>query len=354
MAEIKTETKTLEAKCLCGSVHLTFDIPVALLPLPVYLCHCSLCRYATGSPCVFHTQLPEGLLPSFVGESGEDKMTSWVSRGAGCSYDFCSTCGCHIAGVGLDRNQWTPATSIFSDHGGANFIIDRHVFSKSAKGGGLSSMLTHLGRREMPCWNPANDDPAGQLVEAQAEMGDDGESRLRAECKCGGVSFAIRRPNQAVLDDDVMSRCVSPKAKEKWMAEHDVCDDCRLTSGTHVVGWAKVPLALCEPAIDTGLRVGTSKTFASSEGVLRAFCGVCGATVFRCSVTHRPTEGQAVVDVATGILRAPEGVLAENWLTWKSRLAFAASGMAYDVEFAEALSKGMQAWAEQRYGVEES
>lgn len=69
-------TRTLEAKCFCGTVHLTLDVGISRLPLAVYLCHCSICRYATGSPCVFHTQLPEGLVPKFVGRSSEDKLNS--------------------------------------------------------------------------------------------------------------------------------------------------------------------------------------------------------------------------------------------------------------------------------------
>lgn len=346
------DTKTLEAKCFCGSVHMSFDIPVSSLPLSVYLCHCSLCRYSTGAPCIVHAQLAVGLRPKYLGESSEDKMTSYISEGADCSYDFCSTCGCHIGGVSLGRDQWTVATSIFADHGPENFVITSHIFSKSAKGGGISSMLTHMGDREMKSWNPPDDDPKAKVVESKAEVGKDGEDRLRAQCKCGGVSFTIRRPTQAVFDDKFMSKFVSPRDKKKWMALYDICNDCRLVTGTHVIGWTFVPLALCEPKIATTLRIGTAKTYSSSEGVLRSFCGVCGATVFYLSTPRQPSEEQAVVDIATGILRAPEGAMAENWFTWRTRPAFAASGIGYDKDFGEALDEGMKVWAMENYGEE--
>ncbi|PNY18826.1 DUF636 domain protein [Tolypocladium capitatum] len=346
------ESKTLEAKCFCGSVHLSFDMPVSSLPLSVYLCHCSLCRYSTGAPCIVHAQFPVGLLPKHLGESGEGKMTSYTSEGAGCSYVFCSTCGCHIGAVSLGRDQWTMATSIFADHGPENFRITLHVFSKSAKGGGISSVLTRMGDGEMKSWDPPDDDPSAKVVEAEAEVGEDGEDRLRSQCKCGGVSFAVRRPTQTVLDDGFMSKLVSPRDRKKWRALYDTCNDCRLTTGTHVVGWATVPLALCEPKIDATLRIGTAKTYSSSEGVLRSFCGVCGATVFYSSASRQPSEEQAVVDVATGILRAPEGPMAEDWLTWRERPAFAASGIRYDKHFSEALDEGMRNWTKARYGNE--
>ncbi|KAM4058522.1 glutathione-dependent formaldehyde-activating enzyme [Hirsutella rhossiliensis] len=344
--------QTLEAKCFCGSIHMTFDVPVSSLPFAAYLCHCSMCRYATGSPCIFHTQLPVGLLPKFVGESTEDKLSSYTAKGADCSYDFCSMCGCHIGGVSLDRRQWTMATSIFKDHGPDKFQIKYHVFSKSAKGRGLASIVTRLGDREVKTWNPPDDDPRAALVTSEAETGDDGQDRLRAQCHCGGVSFTVRRPTKQVLDDPFVTKFVSPLDKKKWMAVFDACDDCRLTSGSHVVGWAFVPLSVCEPPIDPKLTIGTAKSYSSSEGALRSFCGTCGATLFFTDSERRPSREQAVVDIATGIIRAPEGVMAEDWLTWRTRVAFASSGVSFDKDFGEALSEGMKRWTRESYGEE--
>jgi hypothetical protein len=59
-----------------------------------------------------------------------------------------------------------------------------------------------------------------------------------------------------------------------------------------------------------------------------------------------------VVDLATGILRAPEGPMAEEWLTWRTRVAWLPSGKKYDGEFAQALEEGMKEWTVKRYGQE--
>lgn len=53
------------------------------------------------------------------------------------------------------------------------------------------------------------------------------------------------------------------------------------------------------------------KGYESSEGVMREFCGVCGATVF----WHDKWRLE-VVDVSVGLLDAGEGARAEVWLEW--------------------------------------
>jgi hypothetical protein len=244
------------------------------------------------------------------------------------------------------------SSSIFTDHRPENFQLKKHIFSKSTKDGGLKTMLTHVGGRELLDWNPPDDDPSAKLVECHLQVGTNGEERLRAECRCGGVSFSIGRPTREVLGDDFARGFVSPLDPAKWMATWDVCNDCRLVDGTHVVGWTFVPLVLCEPAISSDFKIGTCMTYPSSPGVLRSFCGTCGATVFYSSDKRDPSDGLQVVDVATGILRAPEGAMAEKWLTWRSRIANLEVGKEFDHDFAHALSAGTKEWVVARCGQE--
>ncbi|KAK2594805.1 hypothetical protein QQS21_007493 [Conoideocrella luteorostrata] len=342
-------TKSLEAKCSCGSIHLTFDVPTSFLPLPTYLCHCSICRYSTGAPCVFHAVLPKGITPNFIAPSTGEGLTTYKPA-QDCTYDFCSTCGCHVAGVSFGRDDWTIATSMFLDHSPANFKIVSHVFSKSGPNGAIPATVSHIGGRELSYYNPPDDDPRAKVTAPSAEVGPDGEDRLRAQCHCGGVSFTLGRPTQSVLDDEFMSKFVSAADKTKWVAVYDICNDCRLVNGTHVAGWTFVPRSLCEPPIEKDLKIGTAKTYSSSEGVLRSFCGTCGATVFFSCEARQPTDGQAVVDIATGILRCPEGVMGESWFIWRGRVAHEGSGIEYDGEFGEALRQGMRAWCLEKYG----
>lgn len=339
-------SKIVTAQCYCKSLHFTLDLPTANLPLPVHLCHCSTCRYTHGTLCIFHAPLPEGVEPQFVSPSGLDKLTGYA--GPGSTRYFCSTCGCHMGDVDPGDGKWVISTSLFAKDESV-FQIKTHVFTESAPGGGLNDWLPRIGDREMRVWNPK--DGTAAPVESEPEVGPDGADRLRAQCHCGGVSFTFPRPTREVLDDPILKRYVSPLDDKKWAACVDACDDCRGVSGSHYIAWTFVPLALCEPRIGLDLAIGTNKTFASSPGVLRSFCGVCGATVFYSCDERRPSYGQAVVDVAVGLLRAPEGVKADGWLTWRAgRASWLESGLRYDEELTKSLADGMAKWSEEKVG----
>ena len=340
--------KTLTAQCYCKSLHFTLTLPTSILPLSVHLCHCSVCRYTHGTMCIFHAPLPTGIAPQFVAPSSLDSLTAYTWPGSQCTRYFCSTCGCHMGDFSPDDGAWVVSTSFFAKDETV-FQIKTHVFTESALGGGLNDWLPRIGDREMKIWNPKDDSAAP--LQPQPERGPDGEERLRAQCHCGGVSFTIPRPNEEVLNNPTMKGYVSPVDKTKWAATIDACDDCRLMSGSHVIGWTFIPLDLCEPKIRSDLRTGTSKTFQSSPNVLRSFCGTCGATVFFSYDERRPNERENIVDLAVGILRAPEGVKAENWLTWRTgRLANANSGIRYDEELTRSLGQGLSDWGKEKYG----
>ncbi|KAK5992716.1 hypothetical protein PT974_06131 [Cladobotryum mycophilum] len=200
---------------------------------------------------------------------------------------------------------------------------------------------------------PPDDSPRAKIVESESEVGEDGKERLRAECHCGGVSFTIKRPTKEVLDDEFLAAFVYPdEDKTKWFATFDLCNDCRLVDGTHVIGWTFLPTSFCEPHIKSDLKIGTTKTYSTSPGVLRGFCDTCGATVFFSIADRNLSEERHVIDVAVGILRAPEGYMAENWIGWRSRLAFADDGKGFDKDFAEALEEGMKKYVIGKIGKE--
>ncbi|KAK0383957.1 hypothetical protein NLU13_8046 [Sarocladium strictum] len=330
-------SKLLEAKCLCGSVHFQVEVPESVLPLSAYLCHCSICRYSTGAPCIFHTVLPPDAKRTFVAPSSMDNLDSWPVGLQ--SWKFCSTCGCHITAV--------------SPEGAPGLVrINKQLFTKSAKGGGISEMCSEIRGEEIASWNPPDHSPNAKLVESKQEFGPDGEERLRVECACGGVSFTIRRPDKTVLEDEHWKKYVYPHDKSKWSATFDLCSDCRIANSTHVVGWMLLPRVYCEPEIGPDLKIGTMKTYESSHGVVRSFCGTCSATFFYTCSERSPSADRQVVDLATGVLRAPEGVMAENWLGWRSRVAWQDDGVKYDRDFAEALQVGMKQWVTKEYGTE--
>jgi hypothetical protein len=188
-------------------------------------------------------------------------------------------------------------------------------------------------------------------VQPKPEVGPDGEERLKAECCCGGVKFTVPRPSRDVVSDDYMGGYVSPKDPRKWKAFLDLCRDCGRLSGASAVPWMLVPRIAVQPERPLGLSMGTIKTYKSSEANTRGFCGVCGATVFCLTTRRMPSERQAVVGIAMGILRAPEGIRAENWVTWRTRtVSWVEDARSYDADFANAISETLGQWGVEVFG----
>ncbi|KAI3392923.1 hypothetical protein diail_4972 [Diaporthe ilicicola] len=366
MADPDSTTKTLTASCYCKAVQCSIDIPTAKLPLSVHLCHCSICRYTHGTLCIFHAVLPSGIVPKFTTPSSLANLTGYKHTHAQSERFFCTTCGCHVGDRDLEapegaspgaEMEWRVSTSLFSEHGEDVFQMKTHCFTEGSTGGsGLFDFLPRMGDREMKTFNPGPDSgwwSASMKDETpKQEFDTQGNEVLRAGCHCGGVSFTIPRPTvPAVRDDPFLSRYVSPADEGKWKAFLDVCDDCRLNAGVQVVPWVPVPRALIQPPMPPGLEpYGTLKTYVSSEGTLRAFCGGCGATVLFGCDSRTPSPEQQIVSVAAGLLRAPEGVLAEKWVTWRGCVANFKSGHRFDPVFADSLLKGLQGWATRKYG----
>jgi hypothetical protein len=109
------------------------------------------------------------------------------------------------------------------------------------------------------------------------------------------------------------------RSKNRYDAGNCACNSCRLTSGFEIVQWAYVPPSRLTTPTGGPYRFDspTLKTFKSSEGATRCFCGDCGASIF--FWCDRSPE---VVDVAVGILSAPSGARAEDWLAWRTEIGF--------------------------------
>lgn len=200
-----------------------------------------------------------------------------------------------------------------------------------------------------------------------------GQDRLRTECHCGGVKFWISRPSHPSLSPSpslsldknengngngnghpAAKSITSPVDGNKWKACLDVCDDCRLVTGAHVIGWMFVAREAINPSLpspERGLEgYGMVREYVSSEGVVRGFCKGCGATVFYTCV-NGGKEREGIVDVAVGLLRAPEGVAAGEWVTWRTgRVAHLADGRRFDKAWADAVEEGFREWGVKTHG----
>ncbi|KAH8204257.1 hypothetical protein TruAng_001543 [Truncatella angustata] len=316
------EERTFNGHCHCNRIQFNITLPTASLPLRSLLCHCSACRYTHGTFASSNVILPPGVEPQWINGSSRGDLKGYEKPG----------------GRG-ERCQWSVAWGIFDDK---FWQLSFHTFPKSAPGGGIVHWLSEVAGKEVLHLSSGTQDLP---EECQQEIGSDGEERLRARCCCGGVSFTIPRPTQKIMDDDYMRKYVSPTDPNKWKAFLDLCRDCGRLSGTSVVPWLLVPRTALEPEVPPDLTLGSIKTYKSSEPTTRGFCGVCGATVFLATTDRMPTERQAILNVAMGVLRAPEGVTAGNWVSWRTaKVAWADDARRYDADFTNALLVGHEDW----------
>lgn len=333
--------KALTASCHCRSVQFTLSVPTDVLPLDVHLCHCSICRHTHGTPCIFHARLPSGVEPKFIPPSSMAQLTSYRHSDSISTKYFCSTCGCHIGDQNDDSGKWVISNALFDANKEDTNIwkFKTHLHPGSTTDGGLASMIPTIEGRDMEMV-----DPEQPTVSHTSPEDGSSKDELLAQCHCGGVSFKIARPSPGFVASPDGQVWLSSVDKSKWLACLDTCDDCRLVNGTHVIGWMFVPVSHLSPTPSSNLIIGSSKAYRSTAEVLRTFCGRCGATVF-----YNCDERPGIVDIATGILRDPEGVMVENWVLWRAgRVSWAENGLRYHAGFTAALMEGMKEWGNKR------
>ncbi|KAI9796975.1 MAG: hypothetical protein M1835_002498 [Candelina submexicana] len=193
---------------------------------------------------------------------------------------------------------------------------------------------------------------------------------LNARCHCNGVAFSITPPTNSSSTygaseyPDLLvpyrtstPSTPTPPANTKWylrsqnhkyLAGTCACHSCRLTSGFPIQTWAFIPHASLHALNNHSQQLsfsdlGTMRSYNSSKGVTRDFCGRCGATVF----WRREGREDGVVDVSVGLLDAEEGARAEEWVEWVTgRVSFAEE--TGEEVLVEALVKGLRAWEESK------
>ncbi|BCS29537.1 GFA family protein [Aspergillus puulaauensis] len=337
-------TKTLTAACLCKNVHYILTLATDLLPLKAHLCSCTICRRTHGAPCSFHAPLPSDIAPEFIAPSSLSNLTAYTHANSCSTRFFCPTCGCHIGDRDLTSNDWFISTALFDANSNeAWYEIDSHCFTYSSADGGISSLLPRVNGKDIKIWNPAPEaEPESKKPESiPSELHlQTGSNELLAQCHCGGVSFTISRPRNEYINTPSSKKWIDQSDTRKWLALVDVCSDCRLVTGSNVIMWMFVPTDHVTPRPPADLLFGTLAAYESSAGVRRTFCGTCGATVF---YSHKERPG--IVDVATGILRASEGVMLGDWAVWRTaRVGFVEDGLKYDSAFTRGLEEGLRAW----------
>jgi hypothetical protein len=263
---------------------------------------------------------------------------------------FCTTCGTHMVDYSSSNREWTISTSIVE---GPETLwrYTEHIYLEDTKDGGLSVWLGAVGGKPLKKW--AGRAPTETTSESNYRKTSDSSIKcsdpladdvLHASCHCGGVAFNIARPtatSPAALDPSLTASETS-----KWVANNDVCTSCRFSSGCAIFSWV-FPAVDCITLTDGSpyRRVfGTLKEYHSSPDVSRTFCGVCGA-----KVAYHVDDRPGMVDIAAGLLHAPEGegVRVESWLEWKTqKLAYEEDVVHH--ELIAGFKEGLKTWSEEK------
>jgi hypothetical protein len=153
------------------------------------------------------------------------------------------------------------------------------------------------------------------------------ENQIPIQCKCKGVDLVLSRGDYEGKKKEELPWFVHPESR-KLYAGLCVCNSCRLSSGVDVYNWTfaelsnisfpsgkKLPSSThdLKALVDAGdPLIGTLAYYTSSPGVQRYFCSNCSA----CAL-YATDSRDWMVDVAVGLLGAPEGARAESWLMWR-------------------------------------
>jgi hypothetical protein len=225
-------------------------------------------------------------------------------------------------------------------------IVD-HIFVGDTLDGGATPWLINVNADGTPArrWKGArnkSDELDGNWPPLEDLMTSDdktGPETFAVHCHCRGVNLVLRRG-----DSDFSSQ-QKARARAPWFVDpqnwkhickFDACNSCRGMFGIDLVHWTFVLVKHLDfapngkeldgqegfpqdtislkQAVLSGKgdpRLGTLAFFESSPDVQRYFCSNCSASVFY-AVDDRPD----MVDLAAGLLVAPEGARAESLLTW--------------------------------------
>ena len=112
-------------QCNCGAVR--FEISAE--PSEVIVCHCSICRRATGSNGIAVVVVDK---TAFRWISGEQQIATWRKPGADWQTWFCSACGSTLPGVNDASRMFVPAGLLME--GDEALRVKHHIWVDSRAG----------------------------------------------------------------------------------------------------------------------------------------------------------------------------------------------------------------------------
>ena len=318
-------TTELKASCMCGQLSASCNVPNKDFPVEYTICHCWTCRHMTGLLALTLLNVHRPLTVK-----GTPVQYTYPGGPKTFSRYFCGHCGTSVYEDGEPPTRYASLCSGALEKLDGLANIKSHIYVSDTGDGGLSVWLPQLPAFEEKTGGAPYTGPfVGQELARHAA-----DERLDCTCRCGGVQFYITRPNEESRDlHSDFSNSLAPldggedrhknAGDVKWWISADgkryaacncACYSCRKFSGYDLQQWAFVPLVniLQKDGRPMDFSMGKLKEYSSSEGVIRHFCGGCGATVF-----FRSMKRPKLIDVSVGLMDASSGSRAEEWLKWQ-------------------------------------
>lgn len=242
-------------------------------------------------------------------EDVAQKLTGFEFSKDRITHYFCPVCGMHMLARVLPRDQDNIATWFVT----CGSLIDaedvyhpQHQYVEDTIDGGITDTVQSVNNRPVARW--AGEPQEGQQLPLhwvsplRPSLSSIPAEKLHARCKCRGVEFWVKRPANGLKSQVKLghkSSCRLDNGMEPYTtATFEVDSDQILLDESGLLSYPLSP------------DFGTLRTWLSSTGARKKFCGVCGSSVFLI------TGDASRLEVSVGVLEAPEGVRAETWLEW--------------------------------------
>ena len=108
-----------KGQCNCGEV--TYQVDAELTD--VYICHCSICRRATGSAGIAVTVTDN---ENFQWLKGEEYITNWQKPNHDWEISFCKNCGSPLPAKNSETNMFIPVGTLTS--GDEKLKVAHHIW----------------------------------------------------------------------------------------------------------------------------------------------------------------------------------------------------------------------------------
>ncbi|KAK8032999.1 hypothetical protein PG991_002397 [Apiospora marii] len=341
-------TVEITAQCLCKQHTFTTSIARSSLPIKASTCHCNSCRHLTGA--MYSSEAPWP-----AADGGQAVAKSALQRyvfSERLTVRFCGTCSSPMfwEWPGKSEHKISVFTGVLANHADPDVQdlvqITDAIFVGDTLDGGAAPWLKRPNGKDGPkarLWTGQMNEseelphdwlPPAPLPDASKKSTPD---QVALRCRCKGVDLVMRRWSpelEGEEDSGARSWIIDPDT-HKGLGSFDACDSCRLASGVDVFNWTFVlwrqvgfadetktttggrfPVSSSElnaalSAQERDSRLGTLACYSSSPGIYRYSCSRCSACVF-----YGSDAKPQFADVALGVLEAPDGARAEDFVSW--------------------------------------